>query len=180
MQLLGRHPTSAPQIWRQQYQPKCWYLYPEPHSVTSRETITFKKVNVWLCKLAVTQNNKSVVLWYRQWQEWGDYTSDCMVFHPTSICNQLIQRVFFGFKIFNITAQIVSWHTSCTTRNLTTPVKSRAVLTSNKFSSHNLSLTFNIMKQCAQLSIQLNVLVLYLVLKTHTPTKVITYLEFAT
>jgi hypothetical protein len=66
MQVLGRHPISAPQKWRQQYQPKCWYLYLEPHSVTYQETITFTKIKVWLCKLAVTQNNKTVVLWYRQ------------------------------------------------------------------------------------------------------------------
>jgi hypothetical protein len=63
---------------------------------------------------------------------------------------------------------------------MTTPIKSRAVLTSNKISSHNLSPIFDTMKQFVQLSRQLNVLALYLVLNTHTPTKVIMYLEFAT
>jgi len=65
MQVLGRDPTSAPQKWRQRYQPKCWYLYPEPHRNISGDN-NIHKVNVWLCKLAVTQNNKTVVLRYHQ------------------------------------------------------------------------------------------------------------------
>jgi hypothetical protein len=55
-----------------------------------------------------------------------------MVFHPTSTRNQLIQHVFFGFKIFNVILQAASRQTSCITKNLATPIKSNIIANSNE------------------------------------------------
>lgn len=55
-----------------------------------------------------------------------------MIFHPTSTRNQLIQHVFFGFKIFNVILQTASCQTSCITKNLATPIKSNIITNSNE------------------------------------------------